>query len=123
MWIYCSETGDLFHDDKYEGRGYSGFGKGKDNPSWDHVHAIGPIPRGDWAISKPEHHHGLAAPVLRLTPIHGTDTFGRSGFLIHGDKIIAPGAASHGCIILARGIREAIAASGDRVLKIIPEPL
>jgi hypothetical protein len=45
--------------------------------------------------------------------------FGRSGFLIHGDSIIRPGTASRGCIILAREIREQIAASGDADLEVV----
>src|ERR1035438_5538324 len=38
--------------------------------------------------------------VQALTPESGTNTFGREGFLIHGDSVQNPGTASHGCIIL-----------------------
>ena len=45
--------------------------------------------------------------VIRLEPKPATVTFGRNGFLIHGDLIENPGAqmASEGCIILARMVR------------------
>jgi hypothetical protein len=119
MWTYRVVDGDLFLNDAYEGRGYSGNGKGKDNPSWEHIANVGPIPRGLWQISRPIVHAHLAPPVLRLTPAPGTDTFGRDGFLIHGDKIVAPGTASHGCIILGPAIRKAIAASADKTLQVV----
>jgi hypothetical protein len=45
--------------------------------------------------------------------------FGRSGFLIHGDSFVKPGKASRGCIIMGRLIRNAIAASGDRLLRVV----
>lgn len=57
----------------------------------------------------------IASPVLdrptpytfRLVPCLGTETYGRSGFLIHGDN--AASDASHGCIIANRDCRRFIA--------------
>jgi hypothetical protein len=40
--------------------------------------------------------------VLRLEPASGTDTFGRSGFLMHGDSKKSPGCAFEGCVIMPR---------------------
>ena len=57
--------------------------------------------------------------VLRLTPAPTNEMFGRDGFLIHGDSIEHPGSASHGCIILPRAIREAIAKSDDDTLHVV----
>jgi hypothetical protein len=56
---------------------------------------------------------------MALIPKEGTDTFGRSGFLIHGDSVAMPGTASHGCIILSRDLREQISASGDNQLEVV----
>ena len=48
---------------------------------------------------------------MALTPAPDTNTFGRDSFLIHGDSSEHPGAASRGCIILPRNIRDQIAAA------------
>jgi hypothetical protein len=45
--------------------------------------------------------------------------FGRSDFYIHGDNPALNYTASEGCIILARPIREQIAASGDNDLQVL----
>ena len=57
---------------------------------------------------------------LRLEPARGTDTHGRSAFLIHGDSKSQPGTASEGCIILPPTVRAAISASNDRDLEVVP---
>jgi hypothetical protein len=51
---------------------------------------------------------------MDLAPAVGTDTFGRSAFLIHGDNLTHT--ASHGCIILRREVRVQINQSTDREL-------
>jgi hypothetical protein len=51
---------------------------------------------------------------MDLTPHAGTNTFGRSAFMIHGDTISHP--ASRGCIVLRRSIREQINSGIDREL-------
>jgi hypothetical protein len=48
-----------------------------------------------------------------------TGTSPRTGFLIHGDSIEHPGTASHGCIIMPRAIREAIAQNDDHDLNVV----
>lgn len=118
MWRYVQATGELLLDGEHAGAGYSGFGAGRNNPSAQTLSNIGPLPEGFYAIGEPTDLNGGAhGPfVLPLTPEPDTQTFGRSGFLIHGDSIGHPGTASHGCIILARVLRERIAASGDAVL-------
>lgn len=127
MWIYAQSTGELLHDDDHHAVavisiGYSGIGEGKNNPGLQQVHDVGPIPRGFWTIGAPEcvNSIGPHGPfILPLTPNDGTETFGRSGFLVHGDSIQHSGSASHGCIILNRHVREQIAGSGDNLLKVI----
>ena len=124
MWVYAQASGELSRDDDAAvvSTGYSGSGEGKNNPAMQQIHDVGPIPRGIWHIGDPEcvETVGPHGPfVLPLTPADGTETFGRSGFLCHGDSYNHPGQASHGCIVLNRHVREAIAASHDQLLKVV----
>jgi hypothetical protein len=49
----------------------------------------------------------------------GTYTYGRDGFMIHGDSIANPGTASEGCIVLRRNERQAIWESNDHVIEVV----
>ena len=122
MHTYSQSTGRF--DDI--ATGYSGNNAGYNNPSLQAVHNIGPIPEGFYLIG-PSFTHVRAGPLtMRLAPTGGTDTFHRDGFMIHGDTQEhalhpTPGnSASDGCIILDHSTRAAIAASNDRLLKVIP---
>ena len=122
MWSFAQKTGDLLQDGEVVGHGYSGLDEGKNNPSMQAVKNLGPIPQGDWQIiglelTTPDH----GPFVLRLAAVAGTNTFGRDGFLIHGDSIKSPGCASHGCIIMPRIVREHIWNSGDRDLEVVAQ--
>jgi hypothetical protein len=55
---------------------------------------------------------------MRLTPFPGTQTYGRDGFLIHGDNVLHD--ASQGCIILDRAVRNRISSSGGNRLNVLP---
>ena len=113
--IYAQASGKLTLDDVLLTVGYSGFGSGKNNPAMQDQEGIGPIPQGTYAISEDVEMVTKHGPfVLRLSPFKTTNTFGRSGFLIHGDSKEHPGLASHGCIILPRSTREMIHARGLR---------
>jgi hypothetical protein len=68
----------------------------------------GPIPPGRWTIGAPVDDLQTGPFSLPLTPEPGTETYGRSAFLIHGDNPSMNESASHGCVIAARDIREAI---------------
>lgn len=119
MFIYKQSTG-LLSGNGLQFTGYSGFKEGKNNPSLQDRPSVGPIPQGRWIIQGPPFDTSTHGPfVMRLLPEEGTNTFGRSGFLIHGDSIIHPGMASLGCIILPRTIREAVWHSEDRDLIVI----
>lgn len=121
-WTYSQKTGDLEQDGTHVATGYSGAGEGKNNPSLQNVRNAGPIPQGDWTITGPPVNTEDHGPyVLRLNPAAGTETFGRSGFLIHGDSKEHPGGASEGCVILPRPVREQVWTSGDRDLKVVAE--
>lgn len=97
------------------GRGYSGSPFGRNNPAFERVANVGPIPRGLWSLEKPRDTKEHGPFVIPLVPEEGTDTFGREGFLIHGDSIKAAGTASHGCIILSRALRERISKGPNKV--------
>lgn len=121
-WTYSQKSGELNQDGTKVATAYSGAGAGKNNPDMQHMHNVGPIPQGDWTITGPPQDTTTHGPyVLRLTPASETETFGRSGFLMHGDSNDHPGTASQGCIIAPRSVREKVWNSGDRDLKVVAE--
>lgn len=119
MWTYAVRRG-LWSDANGDpvAFGYSGFGSSRNKPEDEAKPGLGPIPRGLYRIGR-EFDSDVHGPVcMALTP-DGHDAHGRSGFLIHGDSKLHPGAASHGCIILARVERELIADSTDELLNVV----
>lgn len=119
MWTYSQSSGIVRRDGEVIGTAYSGFGPGLNNPNMEQVRDMGPIPKGLFEFGEPFDTETHGPFVLRLSPIGPTYTFGRSGFLVHGDSLEFPGKASHGCIVAARRIRENVAASGDNQLTVI----
>ena len=123
MWTYVQSTGDLLQDGKRVDTGYSGCDEGKNNPAMQAVHDMGPIPQGTWTIIGPPFGTTEHGPnVLRLEPVVGTNTFGRDGFLMHGDNVHFPGTASKGCIIMAPNTRLSVWASQDLKLDVVAAP-
>lgn len=118
MWTWDQSAGLLTRAGK-SWRGYSGAGRGRNNPSMQAAIGVGPIPQGYWTVIACRNSSNTGPCTLVLAPNAGTDTFGRSEFRVHGDSIAHPGTASHGCIILPRGVRDAIWASGDRALQVV----
>ena len=107
-WIYQQVSGTLYSaDGEMVYTGYSGHGDGLNNPAYENVPDVGPIPRGSFVIGTPHDSETHGPVVLPLTPMESTETFGREGFLMHGDEVEHPGQhlASHGCIIMPRTIR------------------
>ena len=122
-WTYEQSTGYLTAPDgSLTASGYSGHPPCVNSPQDQFRSDLGPIPEGAWTIETPHTDPEKGPVVMALTPAAGTNTFGRSGFLIHGDLIGEAGEhlASHGCIILAHPVREEIAASEDKDLQVIP---
>lgn len=119
MWIYKQSTGQLFRNGEQVGQGYSGHAEGKNNPDMQDRPDVGPIPQGQWCILEPRDTMQHGPFVMPLIPKDFTETFGRSGFLMHGDSSQHPGMASLGCIIMPRPIREKVNASGDHDLEVI----
>jgi hypothetical protein len=122
-WLWDQSTGTLCRNGAIVSRGYSGNGRGKNNPLLQGVRGIGPIPKGEWRIGKPYNSTNVGPYALPLFAVDGnTDDIhgptGRSAFRIHGDSIRSPGTASKGCIILPRKVRELIYNSGDHILTV-----
>ena len=121
IWRYEQKTGILSDPNgEMVACGYSGNGEGLNNPEMQAVKDHGPIPRGSWVVGSFFDDPGGKGPVVaHLTPVAGTETFGRSGFMIHGDNEAMNHTASEGCIVLPRSARERIAQSGDAVLDVV----
>lgn len=118
-FVYVQKTGTLSLDGKEIGRGYSGYGDGKNNPALQAVRNVGPIPAGLWKIGEPRVYKGMD-DCFDLTPI-GHNALGRSDFLIHGDHHKIPGTSSRGCIVLDHSARKTIAESGVTRLKVVSQ--
>jgi hypothetical protein len=121
-WTYSQKTGELQQDGEPVATGYSGAGDGKNNPAMEDVHNVGPIPKGHWTIVGPPVNTTEHGPyVLSLKPASDTPTYGRDGFLLHGDSKESPGCASQGCIIMPRATREQVWKSRDPDLDVVIE--
>jgi hypothetical protein len=120
MWVYEQATGRLSRNNAMLAMGYSGKYAGQNNPSMQDVPNVGPLPCGNYEIQAPidSPKHGPYA--LPLIPDAANEMFGRSEFLIHGERLEGPpGLASEGCIICARYARERIWESGDHALQVV----
>ena len=119
-WTFQQSNGWILRPDgTLEGRGYSGHGNGKNNPNFQQVADVGPIPRGIYRIGDPIEHPLLGGYVIPLKPDPGNQMFERSDFFIHGDSDVHPGEASKGCVVLALVYREDIVKSGDRGFEVV----
>jgi hypothetical protein len=118
-WVYTQLSGALSHDGAIVGLGYSGIDDGLNNHADENMPNLGPIPVGTYNIGDAFTHSECGPVSMRLEPDQNTDTFGRSGFLIHGDNQQMNHTASHGCIILPRIVRAAIASSKDKALVVV----
>jgi hypothetical protein len=123
MWKYVQRSGELFHNDNHVAFGYSGLHEGKNNPEMQEHGGMGPLPVGVYTIMPPRDTPTHGPYVIPLMPDTSNQMFGRSGFLIHGDSSEHPGEASHGCIILARRVREQIWKSDEPKLQVVAESI
>ena len=120
MWRWDQSAGELSRDGAAVCNGYSGNGRGLNNPAMQAAPGIGPIPRGRWRMIELRLTGASTGPyTIVLQPEPGTDTQGRSAFRIHGDNTLSNHTASHGCIILPRAARERIWRSGDRSIEVV----
>ncbi|MDR0634443.1 MAG: DUF2778 domain-containing protein [Azoarcus sp.] len=108
--------GTLFHT------GYSGNNRAANQSVLQHIQHLGPIPQGNYRMTQfRTTTQGRGPNVVSLTPEPGTETFGRDGFLIHGDNPQGDNSGSTGCIIVnGATLRQAIWNSGDRIVEVVP---
>jgi hypothetical protein len=92
---------------------------GLNNVHLESMADFGPIPRGQYSIGPFFDDPEKGPIVARLTPAPGTNDYGRSGFMIHGDNALMNETASEGCIILQHSIRVQIQDSGDKDLLVV----
>jgi hypothetical protein len=121
MWTYSQRDGKLVSKSGVAFQGYSGAGTGKNNPAFQSVHNVGPIPVGFYSILSPVDSADHGPYVLRLIPAQENQMFGRAGFLMHGDSKTAPGTASQGCIIMPRAVRQRVWDSEDHQLEVVAD--
>ncbi len=120
MITFTISTGRLTRDDGTDiGPAYSGAPGSVDDPSTTAVRQHGPIPVGTWGIGDPVDLPHLGPFCLPLSPNAETNTFGRSGFFVHGDNGAHNESASEGCIVTAPTIRQAVAADPDKLLNVV----
>ena len=103
----------------YEKRGYSGRDRCRNNHECEVLKAKGPIPCGFYRVVEKSHGR-FAPPAFKLEPYSTNRMHRRSGFWIHGDSMLNPGNASHGCIILDRSARDWIAHYDVQSLEVVP---
>ncbi|WP_416385516.1 tlde1 domain-containing protein [Tsuneonella sp. CC-YZS046] len=103
--------------------GYAGAKDCINDPEKARVRSCGPIPQGRYRIYERSHPR-FAYPAYALVPLEGTETFGRTGFWIHGDNRARNRSASTGCIVIDRAarlrLRRELLAGADPVLTVVP---
>lgn len=120
MWQFQQSTGQLTHNGILVGVGYSGHGKGIDNPEDQSVSMVGPVPEGNYTFGPPHTPIDILGPMaLPLIPDPSNHMFGRSAFFMHGDNAKMNHTASNGCIIMGPAIRHLISNSSDKQLTVI----
>ena len=73
--------------------------KGRNNPDAQEIHSIGPLPQGVYRCGAWSTYPKVGQMACPLTQISG-ETFGRSGFFIHGPGAADPANSSEGCIVV-----------------------
>lgn len=117
MWTYHQCSGQLYHDGKLIATGYAGTGDGRNNPKYQCVIKVGPLPQGFYTIGKAYKHAKLGPICMNLEPDASNSMCGRSAFRIHGNN--AANDASLGCMIFGPAIRTQIDESPDKRLQVV----
>ena len=102
--VSCTDgmSGDVY----YHANGYAGLAFGKNNPDWQDVPFIGPLPRGCYRVGSPTNRGHTGPNSLPLVPLFSPDLSNSFRDLnssrIHGDAINKDrqGKASNGCPVL-----------------------
>jgi hypothetical protein len=125
MWTYEQSTGQLYdaNMNPVGAPGYSGHPPHVNDPNAQNIPFQGPIPQGVWNMVRCIEEGAPQGPVvIVLAPDAETETYGRDGFLVHGDLVENPGAemASEGCIILTRMVRQELWNEPDHKINVVP---
>lgn len=119
MWTYQIAAHSLYRDDTFISDGlYSGYPPYVNKSAFIGMHALGPLPPGDYAILSAITHPRLGPVAMPLSPHPENQMLGRGGFYIHGDNPAANQTASEGCIVASHEIRQMISDSTDRQLRV-----
>ena len=126
MWIYEVSTGKLYNNDgKYVATGYSGGGGGKvpeavNNPDFQNVKGVGPLPNGLYEMGTPiPHHPHVGVYAIPLIPHADNEMFGRDQFFCHGDNQHMNYSASDGCIIMPYSTRVVLGEGVDSTISVV----
>jgi hypothetical protein len=105
-WRYEQSTGRLYSGNELVETGYSGALTCKNRPDRQHVKGMGPLPRGKYRVAG---HSASKGPWTIILVQTSRETFGRSAFRIHGERVNKPaGFASEGCIIMSNSTRRRV---------------
>lgn len=125
MWTFQITTGRMLDPEGVlAGEGYAGGNLGTvpeaiNNPIFEPVHNIGPLPEGFYTFGDlVVKHPTLGSYVFPLIPDASNQMYGRSGFYCHGDTP-TPRHASEGCIVMPYSTRQMMNNSKDRRLQVI----
>lgn len=119
-WTYSQRTGLLTRGSVTLHGAYSGHDVGRNNPGLQRLPSVGPIPQGTYLVGLPHHSSTVGRYAMSLTPQSGTNTFGRTALMLHGDNPAHPGESSTGCIVAPLVVRQHIWASGDHLINVVP---
>jgi len=120
---YVQSSGQMIDEDEKGNRtvlgtGYAGAPEALNDPEKQDKKHQGPLPRGKYAIG-PQQDNGDLRQSLRLTPDPANEMYNRSGFLIHGPHDDDKRDSSTGCPVFSKDIRDKIANSGRKVLRVV----
>jgi hypothetical protein len=119
MWTY-NRINRLFSNGTSNYTCYAGQGDGLNNPDFEAVHDVGPLPEGKYKMTALINSPHTGPNTIILEPEDITKMYGRSGFRIHGDNQEASFSASNGCIVMAGGgNRLTVWNSGDHELEVL----
>ena len=94
--VYDISARAVYMPDGTKFEAHSGLGDLLDDPKHVDARNVGATPPGTYEMKPRERlFHGV--PALRMTPVDGSDTFGRSGLLVHS-YMLGPNGDSNGCV-------------------------
>jgi hypothetical protein len=124
VFTYVQSSGAIRNEEgAFVGAGWAGNGTGKNNPDAEDQHDIGPLPCGLYSVGAWEEDHPHLGPIVaHLEQIEG-ETFGRSGFYIHGPAVESTryGQESKGCIVVPRTTRLVIKSLSPDQIRVVAQ--